>query len=203
MHGKNQVKKLPISVQKEGLMYNPVDMRVSDADRLEERELRERQKKQRFELRHGIEENLRLKSIEEYEKTEMQKINRMNPRKYMEFTNRGFDIFTNKKFNDPESPKTIHKPLAPERPRVWDVIEYEKTLAKPQPNYPPNPKPDNEVETKSRRRWEAEETRRLPSNRSEGKNVLSQAAIEQVTPKSNRSNRSVRTGGFQKAPINA
>ena len=185
-------------------MYNPVDMRVSDPERLQEREIRERQKKQRFELRHGIEENVRVKSIEEYEKAEMQKVNRMNPKKYMEFTDRGFDIFTNKNFDDPESPKTIHKPLAPERPRVWDIIEYQKTLTKPQPatNHDNG---ERVLEIKSRRMWKEDEVQRQTSNRGEGKMkpVLSQAAIEQVTPKASfSSSRSVRTGGFQKVHVN-
>ena len=29
-HGKDQVKKLPITVQNEGLMYNPVSMKIED-----------------------------------------------------------------------------------------------------------------------------------------------------------------------------
>eukprot|EP00826_Nyctotherus_ovalis_P010734 TRINITY_DN12815_c0_g1_i1.p1 TRINITY_DN12815_c0_g1~~TRINITY_DN12815_c0_g1_i1.p1 ORF type:complete len:255 (+),score=95.62 TRINITY_DN12815_c0_g1_i1:639-1403(+) len=203
VHGKNQVKKLPVSVQKEGLMYNPVDMRVDDAERLQEKERRERQKKQRYELRHGIEENLRVKSIEEYEKSELQKRNRMHPRKYMEFTERGFDIFTNKKFDDPEEPKVVHKPLVPERPRVWDVIEYQKTLAKSQAgSYPDNSKAEHPP-VKNEGMWQGGSVRRQGSNRSEqGKPVLSQAAAEQVATRSNRSNRSVRTGGFQQVPVN-
>jgi hypothetical protein len=30
IHGKDQVKKLPITVQNEGLMYNPVSMKIED-----------------------------------------------------------------------------------------------------------------------------------------------------------------------------
>jgi len=49
-HGKDQVKKLPITVQNEGLMYNPVNMKIEDENRLYERDLREKNKKARFEV---------------------------------------------------------------------------------------------------------------------------------------------------------
>jgi hypothetical protein len=34
VHGKDEVKKLPITVQEEGLMYNPINMHIEDHDRL-------------------------------------------------------------------------------------------------------------------------------------------------------------------------
>jgi tmRNA-binding protein len=34
IHGKDEVKKLPITVQEEGLMYNPINMHIEDRDRL-------------------------------------------------------------------------------------------------------------------------------------------------------------------------
>lgn len=34
VHGKDEVKKLPITVQNEGLLYNPVNMKIEDRDRL-------------------------------------------------------------------------------------------------------------------------------------------------------------------------
>jgi len=34
IHGKDQVKKLPITVQNEGMMYNPINMQVEDEQRL-------------------------------------------------------------------------------------------------------------------------------------------------------------------------
>lgn len=55
IHGQDQVKKLPITVQNEGMMYNPVNMNIEDEKRLKERDLREKNKKARFELRYVIE----------------------------------------------------------------------------------------------------------------------------------------------------
>lgn len=34
IHGKDQVKKLPVTVQNEGMMYNPINMEVEDDQRL-------------------------------------------------------------------------------------------------------------------------------------------------------------------------
>ena len=34
VHGKDEVKKLPITVQEEGLMYNPINMHIEDHERL-------------------------------------------------------------------------------------------------------------------------------------------------------------------------
>ena len=55
IHGQDQVKKLPITVQNEGLMYNPVNMKIEDERRLYERDLREKNKKARFEVRYDVE----------------------------------------------------------------------------------------------------------------------------------------------------
>jgi hypothetical protein len=55
IHGQDQVKKLPITVQKEGLMYDPVNMHIVAQDRLHERDLREKNKKARYEVRYDVE----------------------------------------------------------------------------------------------------------------------------------------------------
>lgn len=48
------MKKLPLTVQNEGLMYNPVSMKVEDAGRLYEKDLREKNKKIRYEVRYDV-----------------------------------------------------------------------------------------------------------------------------------------------------
>ena len=55
IHGRDQVKKLPLTVQNEGLMYNPVNMKIEDEQRLFERDLREKNKKARYEVRYDFE----------------------------------------------------------------------------------------------------------------------------------------------------
>lgn len=43
----------------EGLMYNPVNMKIEDNERLYERDLREKNKRKRFELRYDVEAKIR------------------------------------------------------------------------------------------------------------------------------------------------
>jgi len=57
------VKKLPLSVQNEGLMYNPVNMKIEDHDRLHEKDIREKQKRQRYEVRYDVEAKTRKEDI--------------------------------------------------------------------------------------------------------------------------------------------
>jgi hypothetical protein len=38
IHGLNEVKKLPLTVQMEGLMYNPVSMKIEAPERLKEKD---------------------------------------------------------------------------------------------------------------------------------------------------------------------
>jgi len=132
VHGQNEVYKLPISVQKEGLLYNPVNMKIEDAKRLEEKDIREKNKKKRFEIKYLVEEDLRTRGIEDLEKTKMQKLNRQNYRRYVEYMDRGFDILTNDRFDSPEMQSRIHKPLVPEKPKVWNIIESQRNQTQPQ-----------------------------------------------------------------------
>ena len=68
VHGKDQVKKLPITVQNEGLMYNPVNMKIEDEKRLFERDLREKNKKARFEVRYDVEQQTRKEGLAEQDR---------------------------------------------------------------------------------------------------------------------------------------
>ena len=65
IHGRDQVKKLPITVQNEGLMYNPINMKIEDEQRLYERDLREKNKKARYEVRYDFEANTRKDCLAE------------------------------------------------------------------------------------------------------------------------------------------
>ena len=38
VHGKDQVKKLPLTVQNEGMMYNPINMHIEDESRLKDKD---------------------------------------------------------------------------------------------------------------------------------------------------------------------
>ena len=49
-------------------MYNPVSMKIEDPKRLADRELRERKKKARYELKYGVEDDTRIRGMEDYDK---------------------------------------------------------------------------------------------------------------------------------------
>jgi len=62
-HGKDEVKKLPISVQNEGLLYNPINMHIEDNDRLYQKDLREKNKRKRYEVRYDVEADTRKEGM--------------------------------------------------------------------------------------------------------------------------------------------
>lgn len=49
----------------EGLMYNPVNMKIEDEKRLYERDLREKNKRKRFEVRYDVEAKTRKDGFSE------------------------------------------------------------------------------------------------------------------------------------------
>lgn len=72
------MKKLPISVQNEGLMYNPINMHIEDPDRLYERDLREKNKRQRFEVRYDVEKMNRKEGFSEQERAALMSLNKIS-----------------------------------------------------------------------------------------------------------------------------
>ena len=107
-------------------MYNPVSMKIEDPKRLADRELRERKKKARYELKYGVEDDTRIRGMEDYDKDQLQKMNRMNYKRYVDYLERGFDILTNTNFDSAEMKNKIYQPRVTAKPKVWDIIEYQK-----------------------------------------------------------------------------
>ena len=97
IHGRDEVKKLPVSVQNEGLMYNPVNMKIEDEQRLYERDLREKNKKARFEVKYDVEAIIRKEGMANQDRLEQLKLNKISGLRFKEETARGFDILTNSK----------------------------------------------------------------------------------------------------------
>jgi len=96
-HGLDQVKKLPITVQNEGLMYNPVNMKIEDEKRLFEKDLRDKNKIARFEVRYDFEQQCRKEGLANVERKDQMTLNKVSGLRYREETQRGFDILTNSK----------------------------------------------------------------------------------------------------------
>lgn len=64
-------------------------MKVEDAKRLEEKDLREKRKKQRFDIRYDMEHSWQKQGILSDEKSKLQSINRVNYKRYVEHLDRG------------------------------------------------------------------------------------------------------------------
>ena len=52
-------------MQNEGLMYNPINMHIEDPNRLYDRDLREKNKRKRFEVRYDVEKMTRKEGFSE------------------------------------------------------------------------------------------------------------------------------------------
>lgn len=118
-HGKDQVKKLPISVQNEGLMYNPINMHIEDPDRLYDRDLREKNKRKRFEVRYDVEKMTRKEGFSEQERADMMKLNKVSHSRFKVEQQRGFDILTNDPLQGPQASKTAYNPRVTQPRGVW------------------------------------------------------------------------------------
>jgi predicted amidohydrolase YtcJ len=97
VHGQDQVKKLPVTVQNEGLMYNPVNMKIEDEKRLYERDLREKNKKARYEVRYDVDAITRKEGLAEQDRQDALRINKISGLRFEEETTRGYDILNNAK----------------------------------------------------------------------------------------------------------
>jgi hypothetical protein len=67
-------------------------MKIEDAKRLEEKDVREKRKKQRFDIKYEVEHDLKVRGIQDFEKAALQKINRMDYKRYVEFAERGMHV---------------------------------------------------------------------------------------------------------------
>ena len=91
-HGNDQVFKLPITIQNEGLMYNPVNMKIEDANRLYEKDLREKNKKARYEVKYDVDAMVRREALAEQDREAQVKLNKISGMRYREEMQRGFNI---------------------------------------------------------------------------------------------------------------
>ena len=82
-------------------MYNPVNMKIEDEKRLYEKDLREKNKKARFEVKYDFEQQVRREGLAEVDHREQQKLNKISGLRFKEETQRGFDILTNSKLEGP------------------------------------------------------------------------------------------------------
>lgn len=100
-------------------MYNPVNMKIEDNERLYEKDLREKNKRQRFEVKYDVEAKTRKDGMRDFDKSLQQKINKVSHMRFKEETERGFDILTNDPHSGPQASKTMYNPRVQQPRGVW------------------------------------------------------------------------------------
>jgi len=93
-------------------MYNPVNMKIEDEARLYERDLREKNKRKRFEVRYDVEAMTRKEGFAEQERSDLMSLNKVSHTRYKVEQERGFDILTNDPLKGPGASRTMYLPKA-------------------------------------------------------------------------------------------
>ena len=76
-------------------MYNPINMHIEDRDRLYQKDLREKNKRKRYEVRYDVEADTRKEGMANFERDREMRENKISVKRYKEILERGFDIITN------------------------------------------------------------------------------------------------------------
>lgn len=123
-HGQDWVQKLPKSWKEEGGLYNPINGKIEDEKRLWERDLKEKNKRKRFELRYDMERQFHKQALGDEERNLQISLNKIDVQRFRDTTDRGFDIMTNKQFNSAsdEGSRKLHEPMVKPPPSLWTKI---------------------------------------------------------------------------------
>ena len=76
-------------------MYNPINMKIEDEQRLYERDLREKNKRKRFEVKYDVEAMTRKGGMADQARDDKMKLNKISHMRFKEEMDRGFHILTN------------------------------------------------------------------------------------------------------------
>ena len=76
-------------------MYNPINMQVGDEQRLKDKDLREKNKKARYEVRYDLQDYTRKSGLAEQDRLNILKLNKISGMRFREEIERGFDILSN------------------------------------------------------------------------------------------------------------
>ena len=82
-------------------MYNPVSMKIEDAKRLQTLDLKQKNKKARFEVKYDVEAAVRKEAMAEKDRVDQMRLNKVSGLRYKEEAERGFDIVTGDKLEGP------------------------------------------------------------------------------------------------------
>lgn len=76
-------------------MYNPVNMKIEDEQRLIEKDQRDANKKKRYEVRYEAEDVTRKETLAEFDRKQNMALSRISHKHTEEEVQRGFNILTN------------------------------------------------------------------------------------------------------------
>lgn len=77
------------------MMYNPINMQIEDEQRLNDKDLREKNKKKRYEVRYDAEQVVRRECLAEQDRLDQMSLAKVSHMRVKEEIDRGFDIVTN------------------------------------------------------------------------------------------------------------
>lgn len=86
-------------------MYNPINNVIEDHDRLYQKDLRDKNKRKRFEVRYDVEAHTRKEGMADQARQDVFKQNKISHLRFKEERERGFDILTNDPLKGPEATK--------------------------------------------------------------------------------------------------
>jgi hypothetical protein len=69
-------------------MYNPINMEISDEKRLLEKDLKERMKKKRYEIKYDVETEFHKRNFEEGDRKALMSLNKIHPKKFTQVLER-------------------------------------------------------------------------------------------------------------------
>lgn len=69
-------------MQNEGLLYNPINMHIEDHERLYQKDLREKNKRKRFEVRYDVEAETRKDGMAQAERDRERRENKIRIERY-------------------------------------------------------------------------------------------------------------------------
>ena len=106
-------------------MYNPINMVVEDEQRLVEKDLRDKNKKKRYEVRMQVEAHTRAEGLAEQDRLDQMSLRKISHKHTEEIVARNYNILTNGEL--PTSIKLISKDqqeYLKRPPKMWDHIQH-------------------------------------------------------------------------------
>lgn len=102
-------------------MYNPINMQVEDENRLQDKDLREKNKKQRYQARYIADVTVRDETLAEVTRLDNMSLTKVSHQRVAEELNRGFDILTNGGLRGGLA-KMHSTGFMKQQPKAWDRI---------------------------------------------------------------------------------